>query len=177
MASLLTATDLAVAYGDRTILDNATLGIQDGDRIGLVGRNGCGKTTFLRVRAGLQAPDGGSVVPRRGLVTSYLPQDFMLDPAMNVYENIRDGAQHVLKLIEEFESLPHDSLRHEELESRIQSLDGWTLNRRIETVMTNLNCPGAERSVGFAFRRRETARRHVPGDCFAPGLFDARRAD
>jgi ATPase subunit of ABC transporter with duplicated ATPase domains len=147
MASILTATDIVVRYGERAILDRATLGIQEGDRIGLVGRNGCGKTTFLRILAGLQAPDDGDVSRRRGLVMSYLPQDFMLDAAKSVYENVRDGAQHVLNLIAEFESLSHESKRHEELEHRIQSLEGWTLDRRIETAMSHLNCPDSERRI------------------------------
>lgn len=147
MPSILTATDLVVRYGERAILDRATLGIQEGDRIGLVGRNGCGKTTFLRILAGLQSPDSGDISPRRDLVSSYLPQDFMLDAAKSVYENIRSGAQHVLGLIAEFESLPHDSKRHEELEHRIQSLEGWTVDRRIETAMSHLNCPDGERRI------------------------------
>src|SRR5882724_4084293 len=147
MASILTATDLVVRYGERAILDSATLGIQEGDRIGLVGRNGCSKTTFLRILAGLQTPDSGDVSRRRELVASYLPQDFMLDLAKSVYENIRDGAQHVLTLIEEFESLPHDSRRHEELEHRIQSLEGWTLDRRVEVAMSHLDCPDSERRI------------------------------
>src|SRR5213592_1044130 len=79
MPSLLTATEITVCFGDRAVLDAATLGIQEGDRIGLVGRNGGGKTTFLRILAGLQAPDSGDVGRRRDLVVSYLPQDFMLD--------------------------------------------------------------------------------------------------
>src|SRR5688572_30920693 len=119
MPSILTATDLVVHYGERAILDSATLGIQEGDRIGLVGRNGCGKTTFLRILAGLQSPDSGDVARRRDLVLSYLPQNFTLDPARSVCENIRHGAQHVLDLIAEFESLPSESKRHEELEHRI----------------------------------------------------------
>ncbi len=147
MPSILTATDLTVRYGARAILESATLGIQEGDRIGLVGRNGCGKTTFLRILAGLQAPDSGDVSRRRDLVASYLPQDFMLDAAKSVYENVRDGAQHVLNLIAEFESLPHDSQRHEELEHRIQALEGWTLDRRLETAMSHLNCPGGGRNI------------------------------
>ena len=147
MASILTATEVSVHFGDRAVLDHATLGIQDGDRIGLVGRNGCGKTTFLKLLAGLQSPDGGDVAKQRDLVVSYLPQDFMLDAAKSVYENIRDGGQHVLNLIAEFESLPHNSKRHEELEHRIQSLDGWTLDRRIETAMSHLNCPPPDRRI------------------------------
>jgi ATP-binding cassette subfamily F protein uup len=147
MSSILTATDVLVRYGERAILDNATLGIDEEDRIGLVGRNGCGKTTFLRVMAGLQASDAGEVVRRRDLVVSYLPQDFMLDSSRNVLENIREGARHVLDLIAEFESLPHESKRHEELEHRIQALEGWTLDRRIEAAMGRLNCPAGERGV------------------------------
>src|SRR3954468_6211277 len=114
MSNILAATDLVVRYNDRAILDSASLGIQEGDRIGLVGRNGCGKTTFLRILAGLQSPDSGEVSARRDLVVSYLPQDFMLDAGKSVYENIHSGGEHVLKLIAEFESLPHDSERGHE---------------------------------------------------------------
>lgn len=147
MSNIIAATDIVVRYGERAILDSATLGIQEGDRIGLVGRNGSGKTTFLKILAGLQSSDSGEVSRRRDLAMSYLPQDFMLDATKNVHENIRDGAQHVLKLIEEFESLPHDSKRHEQLEQRILVLDGWTVGRRIEIAMAHLNCPAADRKI------------------------------
>ncbi|HEY1661212.1 MAG TPA: ABC-F family ATP-binding cassette domain-containing protein [Verrucomicrobiae bacterium] len=147
MSTIIAATDVVVRHGERTILDNVTLGIQEGERIGLVGRNGCGKTTFLKILAGLQTPDLGEITRQRQLAVSYLPQDFMLDPAKNVYENIRDGAQHVLDLITEFEGLPHDSKRHEELEQRIMALDGWTVDRRIEIAIAHLACPGAERRI------------------------------
>src|SRR5580658_1741940 len=147
MSTIIAATEVVVRYGERTILDNITLGIQEGERIGLVGRNGCGKTTFVRILAGLQTPDSGEVTKQRDLAISYLPQDFMLDATKNVYENVRDGAQHVLDLIAEFEGLPHDSKRHEELEQRIQVLDGWTVDRRIEQAIAHLNCPPGERRI------------------------------
>jgi ABC transport system ATP-binding/permease protein len=147
MAAILTASDLVVRYGVRTILDSATLGIEDGDRIGLVGRNGCGKTTFLKILAGLQSPDGGEVTARRDLVVSYLSQDFTLDPSLDARANVRLGAQHVLNLITEFESLPAESKRHGELEHRIQALEGWSLDQRIETAMSHLNCPPGDRRI------------------------------
>ena len=65
MSTIINATDVVVRYGDRTILDKATLAINEGDRLGLVGRNGCGKTTFLKILAGLQTPDGGEVFLQR----------------------------------------------------------------------------------------------------------------
>lgn len=147
MSTIISASAVTVQFGERKILDDATLGIAAGDRIGLVGRNGCGKTTFLKILAGLQAPDAGVVSRQRDLVASYLPQDFMLDATKNVYENVRDGAQHVQRLIAEFESLPHDSKRHEELEQRIAALDGWTVDRRIAVAMSHLNCPDGGRRI------------------------------
>ncbi len=147
MPTIISASEITVRYGDRAILDAATLGIQEGERLGLVGRNGAGKTTFLRILACLQSPDSGEVSRQRDLVVSYLPQDFMLDATKSVEENIRDGAKPVLDLITEFESLPHDSKRHEFLEHRIQSLEGWTLDTRIEIAMAHLNCPAGDRRI------------------------------
>jgi ATP-binding cassette subfamily F protein uup len=147
VSTILNATNVTVRYGERAILDAATLAIDEGQRIGLVGRNGCGKTTFLKLLAGMQSPDSGDVTRRRGLVVSYLPQDFMLDPALDVRGNVRAGANHVLNLIAEFESLPTDTKRHEELEHRIQSLEGWTLDSRIETALSHLNCPAGDRDI------------------------------
>jgi ATP-binding cassette subfamily F protein uup len=147
MPTFVSASEITVRYNDRVVLDATTLGIQEGERLGLVGRNGAGKTTFLRILAGLQTPDSGEVSRQRDLVVSYLPQDFMLDAKKNVLENIRDGAKHVLDLIAEFESLPHDSKRHEKLEHRIGTLEGWTLDTRIEIAMAHLNCPAADRDI------------------------------
>ena len=147
MSTIINATDLVVRYGDRTILNKATLAINEGDRLGLVGRNGCGKTTFLKILADMQPPDDGTVTRRRELVVSYLSQDFTLDPKLNVLENIRAGAKHVLDMIAKFESLPHDSKQHEKLEHRIGALDGWTLDNRIETAMAHLFCPAGDRRI------------------------------
>lgn len=147
MSTIIDATSLVVRYNDNSVLTDASLTIAEGDRIGLVGRNGCGKTTFLRILSGLQSPDEGTVTRRRDLVSSYLSQDFTLDPEKNVYENIRAGASATLNLIAEFESLPHASRRHAELEQRIMQLEGWSLDHRIETSMSHLNCPEGSRRI------------------------------
>ncbi|HEX7653889.1 MAG TPA: ATP-binding cassette domain-containing protein, partial [Verrucomicrobiae bacterium] len=81
MSTILNATEVTIRYNDRAVLDAATLAIDEGQRIGLVGRNGCGKTTFLKLMTGLLAPDSGLVTRRRDLAVSYLSQDFTLDPA------------------------------------------------------------------------------------------------
>ena len=147
MSTIINATEVTVRYNELAILDAATLAIDEGQRIGMVGRNGCGKTTFLKLLAGLQSPDSGELTRRRDLVISYLSQDFTLDPSLDVRGNVRAGAQAVLDLIAEFESLPADSKRHEELEHHIQALEGWTLDSRIETALSHLNCPPGDRAI------------------------------
>ncbi len=147
-AAILTATELVLRYNEQVILDHASLTIGERDRIGMVGRNGSGKSSFLRILAGRQASDGGEITQQRGLVIGYLPQEFALDPNLSVEENIRAGAQHVLELIHEFETLPATSKRHTELEERILAIDGWGLDNRIATVMSHLNCPAGERRIG-----------------------------
>ena len=147
MSTLLTATDLTVRYNDQMVLNGVCLTIEEQERVGLVGRNGSGKSTFLDLLAGQQAPDKGEITQRRDLVISYLPQAFALDPALSVAENIRAGARHALELIQQFEALPAHSKQHAELEQRILALDGWGLDHRIAAAMEHLNCPKGDRRI------------------------------
>jgi ABC transport system ATP-binding/permease protein len=71
-----------------------------------------------------------------------------LDPELNVEQNIRAGARHIVDFIHQFESLPAHSKRHEELEEQIQRLDGWNMDNRIATAMSHLNCPAGDRAIG-----------------------------
>ena len=128
MAAILAAKDIDFRINERVILDHATLALGERDRVGMVGRNGSGKSTFLKILAGLLSADSGEVTRRRELVVGYLPQEFSLDANLTVAGNIRSGARHVLDLIAQFEALPPQSTRHAELETRIQALDGWGLD-------------------------------------------------
>ncbi|MSU36176.1 MAG: ABC transporter ATP-binding protein [Pedosphaera sp.] len=144
---LITARDLVLKHNERSLLDHATLGIHEGDRIGLVGRNGSGKSTFLRILTGDLAPDEGEIIRRRGLITGYLPQNFELDPKSTVLAAVREGARFVFDLIHQFETLPGHTRRHDDLEEQINRLDGWTLDSRIRTALNQLDCPSDERLI------------------------------
>ncbi|MDX1953557.1 MAG: ABC-F family ATP-binding cassette domain-containing protein [Verrucomicrobiota bacterium] len=146
-SSIIAARDISLRYNDEIIFDSASFAVAEGERIGMVGRNGSGKSTFLKILVGEKEPDKGEVIRRRDLVIGYLPQDFQLDEKKTVFENIRGGADHVLGLIHEFEHLPADSAKHNELEERILSLEGWTLEQRIATAMDHLNVPAGERMI------------------------------
>ncbi len=145
--TLIAAREIVLKHNTRVLLDRAALALCTGDRVGLVGRNGSGKSTFLKILFGDVKPDSGEVIRARDLVIGYLPQEFTLDPLLTVGENVRNGAQHVLKLIEEFETLPGHSNRHDYLEERIQHFDGWNLDHRIKSAISELGCPPADSPV------------------------------
>ena len=145
--AIASASALLVRYGTQTVLDHATLTIHEGDRIGLVGRNGCGKSTFLRIAAGVVEPDDGQFSRRRDTVVGYLPQVFDLDENASVHANVLAGAQRALDLIAEYESLPAESPRSALVLDQIQHLDGWNLEHRIKGLITNLHAPDADRQV------------------------------
>lgn len=145
---ILSATELSLSYGHSPLLDSSSLAIHAGDKAGLVGRNGCGKSSFLRILAGVESPDGGHVARRQGLVTGYLPQDFLLDENRTVEDNIREGAAGLLDDIARFESGEFSGeTEQERLQARIDQADGWNLEARITTLMRQLGTPPGDRPV------------------------------
>ncbi|OVE81882.1 ABC transporter [bacterium M21] len=145
---ILHAQDLSVAYGNFKILDQATVTIEEGERVGLVGRNGTGKSTLLKILANIQSPDSGEVTRQRGIVTGFLPQEFTLDDEASVVDNIRRGSARTLELIEEYEQTEHSAQRTHELEQEISALDGWNFDVRINTLMDALNVVAPDRKTG-----------------------------
>jgi ABC transport system ATP-binding/permease protein len=146
--SIVSASELVVRYGVQTVLDQATVTIHEGERIGLVGRNGSGKSTFLEIVAGIVKPDAGECVSRRDLAIGYMPQAHTLDESATVFMNIRAGAQQILDLIAEFESLRADSLRSATLLDQITHFDGWQIEHRIKSLISHLHAPDPARIVG-----------------------------
>lgn len=144
---ILTALELEVHFGEQIILDKASLSIHDGDRIGLVGRNGAGKSTFLKIISGLLPPDSGEVAKKKNLVVGFLSQDFTLDETKNVYDNIISGASNELDLIHMYEQTSFDSQDKHILEERILRLDSWNLEKRINVLVKSLNAPEISRSI------------------------------
>ena len=145
---IASATELTVRYGPHTVLDRATIAIGEGERIGLVGRNGSGKSTFLRIAAGELEPDAGQFTRKRDLITGYLPQVFAPDEGASVAANVRAGAARVLELLAEYERTTAESPRAAELLDQINHHDGWSLDHRIESLATNLHAPPLDRIVG-----------------------------
>ncbi len=145
--AVISATNLSLAFGTQVLLDEATLAINEAERVGLFGRNGSGKSSFLRIAAGEIQPDRGTVTRRGNVGIGFLPQVFDLDESATVHENVRNGAQDVLRLLAEYESSEPESKRSAELLDKITHADGWNLEHRIRGLISNLHAPDEERVV------------------------------
>src|SRR5207248_2237077 len=112
------------------------------------GRNGSGQSTFLQIAAGVAQAESGEFTRRRDLVTGYMPQLSGLNDAATVHANILSGAQRILDLIAEYERIPGDSPLSATLLDQIGEADGWNLEHRIKSLITNLHAPESDRVVG-----------------------------
>ena len=146
--TILSASQLRLSFSKHTVLDGATLALYAGQKVGLLGRNGSGKSSFLKIIAGVEQPDEGTVSRRQGLVTGYLPQEFQLDPELTVEANIRAGAAQLIAMIHRYEQGENVSDKEmDSLAAEIEHLDGWNLETRIDTLMRKLSAPPADRIV------------------------------
>lgn len=146
--ALLSATELSLSYGSQKLLEAVTLAVAPGEKVGLVGRNGCGKTSLLKILSAEHEADSGEVSRRRGLRVGYLPQEFELDHARTVRENIESGAADVVGWIDQYENGDDTATDHADLLERIDHADGWNLETRIKADATALGAPDLDLPVG-----------------------------
>lgn len=146
--TLFSANDLRLAYGHQTLLDGVTVAISAGEKVGLVGRNGCGKTSLLKILANENQADSGETSARRGLRIGYLPQEFELDPALSVYDNIAAGAADVASAVTRYENGDGSESELADLLTLIEHTDGWNLDARIKALSNALFTPPLESETG-----------------------------
>ncbi|MDA7530259.1 ABC-F family ATP-binding cassette domain-containing protein [bacterium] len=146
--TLFSANELRLAYGHQTLLDGVTVAISAGEKVGLVGRNGCGKTSLLKILANENQADSGETSARRGLRVGYLPQEFELDPALSVYDNIAAGAADVASAVTRYENGDGSESELADLLTLIEHTDGWNLDARIKSLSNALFTPPLESETG-----------------------------
>jgi len=148
MSVLLSANELRLSYGYQTLLDGVTLAVSAGEKVGLVGRNGCGKTSLLKILTGQQQADSGDLSLRRGIRVGYLPQEFEIDPALSVYDNIAAGAADLVEAIRRYEHGEGSEAELADLLHLIEHADGWNLDARIKAISTALGTAPLETETG-----------------------------
>jgi len=145
---LLTLQSVSLAYGHVPLLDHVDLNIDAGDKIALIGRNGTGKSSLLKILADLARPDDGSVWRKPGLRLAYVPQEPLLQAGKTVFEVAAEGLGDAQQLLSEYESVvhalesDHDAAlldRLETLGSELDATDGWQLKSRVDNVLSRLN--------------------------------------
>ena len=146
--TLLSANEIRLAYGHQVLLDGVTLAVAAGEKVGLVGRNGCGKTSLLKILAGENQADAGDLSARRELRVGYLPQEFELDPALSVYDNIAAGTADVVDAICRYENGEGTQGELEQCLALIEHADGWNLETRIRSLSNALGTPPLEAETG-----------------------------
>jgi ABC transport system ATP-binding/permease protein len=136
--ALITLLDAQLAFGHLALLDHAGFSLEMRERIGLIGRNGTGKSSLLKILAGLDKPDDGILQVQQGTRIAYVPQEPQLDAAHTVFEAVSSTLSEAIDLIEQYLS-GQEGTDLDALQSRIEFLDGWTWEQRVEETLHRLH--------------------------------------
>ncbi|MGZ8340619.1 MAG: ATP-binding cassette domain-containing protein, partial [Telluria sp.] len=126
-----------LAFGHVALLDHAEFSIETGERVGLIGRNGTGKSSLLKILAGLERPDDGNLQLQSGVRVIYVPQEPVFDHASTGFDTVAEGVAEARELRARFEAHePHEDL--DALQTRLEALDGWTWEQRVDETLQRL---------------------------------------
>lgn len=148
------------SYPNKEVLKNVWLSFLPKAKIGIVGANGAGKSSILKIMAGVDKDYTGEAWTADGVKVGYLEQEPKLDPNKNVFENIMEGVAEVTVLIDRFNEISNrfaDDISADEmndlimeqgdLQEKIDAVDGWEIEREVEIAMEALNCPAKDADV------------------------------
>jgi len=140
--ALLTLTDAHLAFGHIPLLDGAAMALEAGERVALIGRNGAGKSSLLKILAGLDKPDDGVLQVQTALRRVYVAQEPQFEAGVSVFDAVAEGVAEVRALRERFERHdPADDL--DAVQTRLEALDGWTWEQRVAEALQRLRLDGA----------------------------------
>ena len=138
--ALLTLTNAHLAFGHVALLDGADFALETAERVSLIGRNGTGKSSMLKILAGIDKPDDGVLQVERGLRRTYVPQEPQFAPGITVFDAVSEGVREAKETREKFEN--HDGVDHDDmdrLQTRLEALGGWDWERRVDETLHRLD--------------------------------------
>ena len=161
---LLVLKDVSIAYGDNKLLDNANLTVDNGQRIGLLGRNGEGKSTLLNIISGRQRADDGEVRVQQGATIAVLEQAPSLTGKDTIYDVVAGGLGQIGQWLADYHRVIEDKdltqdqqlAQMSSLQQKLDASDGWRLGQRVEKVLTRLQLEAdvAVESLSGGWQRR-----------------------
>jgi ATP-binding cassette subfamily F protein uup len=147
--ALLVLTNAHLAFGHVPLLDGSSFSLEAGERVALIGRNGSGKSSLLKILAGLERPDDGLLQVQQGLRRTYVPQEPQFQVDASVFEAASEGAAEARALRERYEQhRPGDDL--DALQTRIEALDGWTWEQRVAETLQRLHLDGGSQVAALS---------------------------
>ncbi|WP_373991122.1 ATP-binding cassette domain-containing protein [Duganella sp. BuS-21] len=149
--AVISISSAQLAFGHVALLDHAEFSLEAGERIGLIGRNGTGKSSLLKIIAGRFKLDDGLLVMQQGLSIAYVEQEPVFDPEMTVHDAVAAGLGELPALLKEYDSLTgqfgqgnDDAVmeRMHDIQVKLDASDAWNLSNKVETVLGKLLLPG-----------------------------------
>ena len=146
--ALISLSKAQLAFGHVALLDHADFSLEAGERVGLIGRNGTGKSSLLRVIAGVFPLDDGLLTKQQNLRIAYVEQEPVIHPDLTVFDAVAEGVHEVSSLLAEYDALAaqlggadDDALmdRMQQIQLQLDVNDGWNLNNRVETTLHRLS--------------------------------------
>jgi ATP-binding cassette subfamily F protein uup len=133
--ALITLIDAHLAFGHVALLDKTGFSLESGERVGLIGRNGAGKSSLLKILGGMEKPDDGMVQFQQGVRLAFVAQEPLLNPDDTVFTSVSAGLKGLIQLIEQY---THSQGDLDALQSAIEAQDGWNWEQRVEETLHRL---------------------------------------
>jgi ATP-binding cassette subfamily F protein uup len=143
--ALIVLTDAKLAFGHVDLLANTAFSLESGERVGLIGRNGTGKSSLLKILAGIEKLDDGLLQYQQGLRIAYVPQEPIFEAEETVFDAVSQGVSQAKALREEYEALSvgewDDAAHHrlDEVQSQLEALSGWNWEQRVHETLDRLH--------------------------------------
>ena len=153
--AVISLSNAQLAFGHVALLDHTEFSLEAGERVGLIGRNGTGKSSLLKIIAGLSRLDDGLLTFQQGLRIAYVEQEPVFDPTGSIFDAVAEGMSETRALLEEYDQLvarmgegDDQALmdRMQQVQARLDLVDGWNLGNRVQTTLQKLNLDG-ERQI------------------------------
>lgn len=150
--ALITVEKACLAFGHHALLDHVDFSLEPGEIVGLIGRNGAGKSSLLKAIAGCAALDDGRINIKGDITVSYVPQEPALKPEQSVFEAVAEGLGELQTILTDYHRLTaqlsladadHAALleQMEPIQQKLEALDGWKFDAQIETTLSHLQLP------------------------------------
>lgn len=136
--ALITLLDAQLAFGHVALLDHAGFSLETAERVGLIGRNGAGKSSLLKILGGFAKPDDGSLQVQQGVRIAFVAQEPTLDPTATIFKAASEGLQRVIAIRDQYLS-GEDGLDLDALQSEIEAYDAWNWEQRVEETLQRLH--------------------------------------